>query len=231
MHVSRCSTVAHKWSMLADLYSSQTQARVINTRIALTTTKKNQLTVSDYYAKMCHFADELATSGAPLCDDELVAYLLAGLNEDSNPVFTAMVARVNPITPSELYAQLLSFEHHTNLQTHTSSGGSSSAMAASRNRGFSGGHGQNGLSRGNDHGPSRGGFSKISGTNNTVPRHALNANSVSGLVIRARLACTNMKKMPLLISAMQPLLLPPTTTTSGTLTLAPLIISLVTSTG
>jgi hypothetical protein len=37
---------------------------------------------------MTQYADELATSGSPLRDDELVAYLLAGLNEEYNPVFT-----------------------------------------------------------------------------------------------------------------------------------------------
>jgi hypothetical protein len=101
MHVSRCSTAAQAWSMLADLYSLQTRAHVVNTCIVLATTKKNQLTISDYYAKMCHFANELAASGAALRDDELVAYLLGGLDidEDFIPVFIAMVARVDPITP------------------------------------------------------------------------------------------------------------------------------------
>jgi hypothetical protein len=82
----------------------------MNTRIALTTTKKHQLSISDYYAKMCHYIDDLAASGNPLRDDELVAYLLAGLDEGFNPVFTTIVAQVDPISPSELYAQLLSFE-------------------------------------------------------------------------------------------------------------------------
>jgi hypothetical protein len=111
---------------------------------------------------MCHFTDDLTASATPLRDDELVAYLLAGLNEDLNPVFITMVARVDPITLSELYAQLLSFEQHTNLQTHISSGGSSSAMAASHGHDFPGGRGFSGPSRGTGHGhghgcgPSRG---------------------------------------------------------------------------
>jgi hypothetical protein len=79
----------------------------MNTRIALATTKKKQLSVSDYYAKMCHYADELAAVGAALRDDELIVYLLTGLDEDYNSVFTVIVARADPITPSELYAQLL----------------------------------------------------------------------------------------------------------------------------
>jgi hypothetical protein len=77
------------------------------------------------------------SSKAPLCDDELVAYLLVGLDEDYNPVFTAIVARIDLINPSELYSQLLSFEHHTNFQMIVSSGGSSSAMIASHGRGLS----------------------------------------------------------------------------------------------
>jgi hypothetical protein len=48
MHVSRCSTATQAWSTLVDLYSSQTRACAVNTRIALVATKKNQLMVSDY---------------------------------------------------------------------------------------------------------------------------------------------------------------------------------------
>jgi hypothetical protein len=85
---------------------------------------------------------------APLCDDELVAYILAGLDEDYNPVFTAVVARNDPISPSELYSQLLSFEQHVSLQAHQMSGSSSSAMTATHGRGFSNGRGYGGSDRG-----------------------------------------------------------------------------------
>jgi hypothetical protein len=66
------------------------------------------LSISDYYTKMCAYAEELATSGTllhhndlvtelatsgtPLHHNELVTYLLAGLDEDYNTVFTAVVA-------------------------------------------------------------------------------------------------------------------------------------------
>jgi hypothetical protein len=100
---------------------------------------------------MTQYADELAASGAPLRDDKLVTYLLAGLDEDYNAVFTAVVARVDPVSPSNLYAQLLSFEQHVSLQADVSSGGSSSAMTATR------GHGSDGSgSGGTDHGRSQG---------------------------------------------------------------------------
>jgi hypothetical protein len=64
---------------------------------------------------MCQYVDEIAAIGASLHDDELVTYILVGLDEYYNPVFTAVVARTDPINPSELYAQLLSFEQHTSL--------------------------------------------------------------------------------------------------------------------
>jgi hypothetical protein len=64
---------------------------------------------------MTQYADDLATSGSPLHDDELVTYLLIGFNEEYNLVFTDIVAHVDPISPSDLYAQLLSIEQHTVL--------------------------------------------------------------------------------------------------------------------
>jgi hypothetical protein len=209
----------------------------MNTRIALATTKKNQLSVSNYYAKMVHYADELAASGAPLCDDELVAYLLAGLYEDFNLVFTVMVARVNPINPSELYAQLLSFEQHTNLQTRTS-GGSTPAMIVSHGRGSSGGRGSrgpmhgNGRGHGRGHGPSRGGFSNPSGKSSRTnsASSARPANCASRLGTLPRLAGTVMKRTLLSSNTMPPLLHHPALTTTGTLTMGLRITSPVIST-
>jgi hypothetical protein len=116
MHVSQCTTGVGVWSTLATLYSSQTHMRSVNTRIARATTKKNHLSISNYYGKMCQYADDLTTSGTPLRNKELVLYLLTGLDEGYNSMFTSVVGRTDPITPSELYSQLLSFEQHTSLQ-------------------------------------------------------------------------------------------------------------------
>jgi hypothetical protein len=64
-----------------------------------------------------------------------------------------------PITSSDLYTQLLSFEQHTSMQGHSSSA-SSSAMAASHDRGSTGGRGYGGSDQGRGRGrSSRGGSS------------------------------------------------------------------------
>jgi hypothetical protein len=126
---------ADVWRTLASLYSTQTRTRSVNTRIALATTRKNQLSISDYFAKMRGYSDEMASTGNAITDAEFISYVLAGLDEDYNSVFTAVVARIDTVTPAELYTQLLSFEQHLALQAAGSHAGSSSALAASRGRG------------------------------------------------------------------------------------------------
>jgi hypothetical protein len=95
MHVSCSISLAQAWCMLANFYASQSRAHAINTQIALATTKKLHLLVIDYYAKMCQYDDDLAATGAPLHDDELVAYILAGLDEYYNSVFTPVCPEPN----------------------------------------------------------------------------------------------------------------------------------------
>jgi hypothetical protein len=76
---------------------------------------------------MKSLADELASAGKALEDEELVSYVLAGLDFEYNPVVPVIVARVEPISIGELYAQLLSFEARWEL---TQGGHQVSANAA-----------------------------------------------------------------------------------------------------
>jgi hypothetical protein len=94
--VATCICAADVWSELSKFYSSQVRARTVNMRIALTTTKKNQLSIAEFYGKMRSLADDMASIGTPLRDDELVSYILAGLDEDYNSVYSAVVPVLNP---------------------------------------------------------------------------------------------------------------------------------------
>jgi hypothetical protein len=84
----------------------------------------------DYFAKMRGYADEMASTGNAITNEEFVSYVLAGLDEDYNSIFTAVVARIDTVTSAELYTQLLSFEQHLTLQV-ASHGGTSSALVVS----------------------------------------------------------------------------------------------------
>ena len=75
------------------MFTSMSRARTVNTRIALATTKKGNLSMAEYVAKMRSLADEIASAGKAIDDDELVSYILAGLDFDYNPIVSALVAR------------------------------------------------------------------------------------------------------------------------------------------
>jgi hypothetical protein len=102
----------------------------------------------------------------------VVVYLLVGLNEDYNAVFTAIMARAGPISPSELYVQLMSFEQHTSLQVTNTPG--SSPMVASRSCGYSGGCTSVGSDCG--HGRDRSSHGVYSNSN---PKHSHSSNNGS----------------------------------------------------
>jgi hypothetical protein len=150
-------TAAQAWSAVEKMYSAQTRAKTMNVRLALATTKKGTMLITDYVAKMKGFADEMAAVGKALDDEELVAHICNGLDADYNPVVTSVTARLDPISIPELYSQLLSFETRLELQD----GGSYARMVnrgrgnGSRGSGNSRGRGQRGRVqvRGRGNGP------------------------------------------------------------------------------
>ncbi|WVZ67677.1 hypothetical protein U9M48_016724 [Paspalum notatum var. saurae] len=154
--VATAKTAAQAWSTLQTMFASQVRARAINTRLALTTTQKGTMLVSEYFAKMKALGDQMAAAGKPLEDEEMVAYILNGLDADFNGLVSALVTRVEPISVAELYTQLLSFETRLDLQQ---GGSNSSANIATRvgrggasNRGFPRGRGGRGHSTGRGRG-------------------------------------------------------------------------------
>jgi len=78
--------------------------------MALATASKGTSTVFEYFTKMKALADDMAATGRKLEDEELVSYILTGLDLDFDPVVSAVAARVEPIAVSELLVQLLSHE-------------------------------------------------------------------------------------------------------------------------
>jgi hypothetical protein len=145
--VAAQDTAAGLWAAIEEMYVSQNRARVVNTRLALTTANKGSQTISEYIGKMRTLEDEMAVAGKPIQDDELLTYIVTGLDMEYNLVVTSLLSRKDAVTISEAYSQLLAFETRMeNLGNGNQSG--SSANTANR-----GGHGGFGHGRGN---PSRG---------------------------------------------------------------------------
>ncbi|EEE57553.1 hypothetical protein OsJ_07890 [Oryza sativa Japonica Group] len=148
------------------MFASHSRARVMNTRMALTATKKGNLKVAEYVAKMRGLADDMASAGKKLDDDDIVSDILAGLDDDFDPVVSAVAQRSEPISVGELFSQLVTFEQRLELRQ---GGIQSSTNSASRGGNGGGrGHGQpnqgQNLNRGRGgQGRGRGGFTNNQG--------------------------------------------------------------------
>jgi hypothetical protein len=131
-------------------FASQSHARVINTRMALATTKKGSSTIAEYFSKMKSLADDMSSAGKKLDDEELCSYILVGLNAEYNSLVSSIAARIEPITISELYSQSLAYETWVELQNQGTSHSQSFANNASCGHGtyFRGRCGRNSNSRG-----------------------------------------------------------------------------------
>jgi hypothetical protein len=47
-------------------------------------TKKGEVSITTYFSTMRGYADEMAATGKPLDDDDIVSYILNGLGVDYN---------------------------------------------------------------------------------------------------------------------------------------------------
>lgn len=101
----------------------------------------------------------------------MVSFILTELDMDFNPVVSVVLARVEPITISDLLTQLIAFEQRWDLYYGSSSSSRSSTNMASRGRcgGHNHrGHGQQYMNRdqGNFNSPGSGHRARAGGTPN-----------------------------------------------------------------
>jgi hypothetical protein len=92
IQIATKQTTSHAWSSIEAMFSSQTRAHAMNMRLALATTPKGGMTVAKYIARMRSLGDEMAAAGRQLEDDELVEYILIGLNEEYNSFVSIVLA-------------------------------------------------------------------------------------------------------------------------------------------
>jgi hypothetical protein len=78
--------------------------------MALATTQKGSSMAAEYVFKLKSLADGMASAGKKLDDEELISYVLAGLDYEYNSLVSSIAAWVKPITFGELYSQFLAFE-------------------------------------------------------------------------------------------------------------------------
>lgn len=116
------------------MFSSQSKSHVLQIKSQLSREKKGDQSASAYYTKMKSLADEMAAADKKFEDDDIVDYILNGLDVDYNPFVSSMSVK-DHVTFSDLYGQLLSFEARLLQQNQDGGHFYSSANVASRGRG------------------------------------------------------------------------------------------------
>jgi hypothetical protein len=117
IQIAALPSATEVWKHIQTSFTSQSRARVINTRMALAMTKKGSSTVAEYISKMKILVDEMASAGKKLDDEELTSYILAGLDSEYNSIVSSIAARVEPISFGELYSHLLAHENRLDIQS------------------------------------------------------------------------------------------------------------------
>jgi hypothetical protein len=129
------------------MFSSQSRSRIMHLRAKLASSRKGELSAAAYFAKMKGYANEMAAIGKRLEDDDIVSYILTGLDADYNLLVENINSRSEPISLSSLYAQLLSVEARLENQNNfqmSANVAHRGGYALGRGRGRDGGRGDRG---------------------------------------------------------------------------------------
>ncbi|KAH0636676.1 hypothetical protein KY289_036591 [Solanum tuberosum] len=108
--IAHASTAKEAWDILQTTYASKSHSRIFSLRDTLANVKRDARSISDYMREIKSIADDLACSGSPVNNEELVIKVLSGLGPEYKELSAAIRARDNPITFEELFDKLLAQE-------------------------------------------------------------------------------------------------------------------------
>jgi hypothetical protein len=120
------------WKFLATKFASPFYTRITQRRSQLQTLQQGSKSYAEYLNFAKHLAHHLATVGKAIDDDELITYILAGLNPFFNPfvVSLSLATRDSSLTVEDFHTELLSIEQLIEKQ-HQSVGHDSSVALLS----------------------------------------------------------------------------------------------------
>ncbi|KAM1449827.1 hypothetical protein ACFX2I_037142 [Malus domestica] len=111
MHVVvKCVSAAEAWKALQDRYAPSSHNRVIQLRGELLNLRRGDLSIADYLDKLNTLADQLALSGSPIADSDLIATIMNNVGPLYENTVASIQAREHHISYAALEALLLSAE-------------------------------------------------------------------------------------------------------------------------
>lgn len=115
------NTSRQVWTALSTRYASPSRSRVNHLRRQLQTTRQDSRTCSDFIHYSKSISDQLALVGKPVSDEELISYIVGGLNPQYNPFVTSysFATKDTAMTFEEFQSELLSYEQLLAAQAPT----------------------------------------------------------------------------------------------------------------
>jgi hypothetical protein len=105
------TTSRRVWLSLENRFASKSMSRITQLKRQLQTLQGSKSCL-DYITTAKECADQLAVIGKPVHDDDLITYIIGGLNSVFNPfiAFFYFATRKNGFTLEDFQAELLSYE-------------------------------------------------------------------------------------------------------------------------
>jgi uncharacterized membrane protein YgcG len=143
--MTQLTTSAAVWAALQAMFGAQNRARKMQIRYQLSNVRKKDLSASAYYHRVKALADSMAAIDAPLKDDEVLGYMLAGLGPEFEPLVASLTTRDDAVSLNSFYAYLIGAELRLEQQATSSEIISSVNSATRQGQGAPrGGQGQGG---------------------------------------------------------------------------------------
>uniref|UniRef100_A0A2N9G6M9 Uncharacterized protein n=1 Tax=Fagus sylvatica TaxID=28930 RepID=A0A2N9G6M9_FAGSY len=109
-HVVNCRTSREVWLCLEKMFTSQSRARQMQLHHQISTLKKGDSSIADYFHKFTTLADTLAAIENPLSDYQLVSFFMNGLGSEYDSMVASIQTHSRPYNLDDLYGLFLSHE-------------------------------------------------------------------------------------------------------------------------
>ena len=109
-YVVKCTTSRDVWLTLERMFTAHSRARTMTIRYQLSTLKKGDSSIADYFHTFTSFVDTLAAINQPLIEEEQISFLLTGLGSEYESFITTVHLRTKLLSVETLYGHLLSHE-------------------------------------------------------------------------------------------------------------------------
>jgi hypothetical protein len=134
VHIQDAKSPKQAWDTLVKMYNTNTQAHKMQFKQELHNLQKNKMNISDYSTKVKNLVDALASIGAHVDDEDLVAVTLNALGKDYSQFRTSIAVRETCRDFQDLITLLISEEMRV-VGTSSNGGSQESAFYSNSNRG------------------------------------------------------------------------------------------------